>query len=56
MKSEAAEGIRRLRCFWPTALRDCELAAHEGAGGRGAVGNGCDAADGRKKSLLARTS
>lgn len=35
MKSEEMEGIRRLCCFWPTALRDCELLAHVGQDGGG---------------------
>lgn len=51
VKSEAAEGIRRLHWFWLTALRDCELVAHKGQGGWEG-----DAADGRKKSLPVRTS
>lgn len=54
VKSEVAESIRRLRCFWQTALRDCELVAHEGQRGwvGGLVENGCDAADGRKKKSV----
>lgn len=54
VKSEAAESVRRLRCFWLAALRDCEPAAHEGQEGWGwGVELGCDAADGRKtKSSL----
>lgn len=49
VKSEVAGLIRRLGCFWLTALRDCEIVAHEGQGG---VGIGCDTADGRKNFHL----
>lgn len=54
MKSEAVEGIRRLRCFWPTALRDCELVAHEGQEGGGWEGGrelGAMQQMGEKKSV-----
>ncbi len=58
VKSEAVESIRRLRCFWPTALRDCELVAHEeqeGGGGR-VVGDWVRCSRWEKKSLPAMTS
>lgn len=38
MKSKAAEAIRRLCCFWPTALGAPELVAHKGR--RGEEGTG----------------
>lgn len=58
MKSEAVEGIRRLRCFWPTALRDCELVAHEGqeGGGGRVAGSWVRCSRWEKKSLSAMTS
>lgn len=54
MKSEAAQGIKRMRCVWPHAQRDCELLDHEETvrggreGGKRGEEDGCDAADGRK--------
>lgn len=62
MKSEAAEGIS-----WPTALRDGELASHEGQGGEGVgvagwgAGVGlewvrCSRWERRKKVCLCRAS
>lgn len=60
MKLDTVEGIRRMCCFWPSALRDCKLVAHKGQGGddgRGGgvetfVRNGSDAADGRETGWL----